>query len=167
MHLELYLYQKVMNHAEKYKIKILEANVFSEDNKQYTEIELEYEIKNTKNKVCFVYDMQKKNDNHYEEDSFNNNLCIKKICIFKPSIDSWYGWGYNPNYPSFIQLKKGEKMKGIIKLRFELPKDVDPYKIQYQFNFIISDYDIMDCLTSLSIDKINNNFRDIIVRLKI
>lgn len=150
-----------------YKIRIIRTNVFSSESKQYNEIELEYVIKNTINDVLYIYDIQKKNDNHYEEDYYEKNLCIKKIYVFRPSVNSWYGWGYNPNYPNFIRLNKGEKKKGVLKLRFELPKDIDPYKIQYQFNFIISDFDIKDYLTSLSIDGVNNKFRDIIVRFKL
>ena len=131
-------------------------------------MELKYSIKNRYNNTIYVYDIEKRNDNHFEEDSFENNLANKKIYIIKPTEDNWYGWGYNPNYPSFIKLNKGEKYSGIIKFQFTIPIEVNPKQILYHFNIIISNYDINTIFDSQTKEIINNNLlQNIDVKFKI
>ena len=151
-----------------YSIKIKKVNNFSDEVEQYSIIELEYVIKNETKDILYIYDIQQGNDNHFEENYFENNICIKKIYVFKPTEDSWYGWGYNPNYPIFIQLKKGEKKRGKLKLSFEIPLNVNPYEIQYQFNFITADCDITKYINSFSTEEINNDMiENVIIRFNL
>ena len=150
-----------------YSVKIKKVDFSSDEKTQYAIIELDYVIKNNKD-ILFVYDIQNGNDNHYEENYFENKICIKKIYVFKPTEDSWYGWGYNPNYPIFIQLKKGEKKRGKLKLSFEIPLNVNPYEIQYQFNFITADCDITKYINSFSTEEINNDMiENVIIRFNL
>lgn len=85
---------------------------------------------------------------------------LKKIFVFKPfKLNSWSGsWGYNPNYPAFIKISPSATLQGEVKLRFKLPKTINPMEIIYEFNFIFADSDISEYINSISSDELNDKF---------
>lgn len=51
---------------------------------------------------------------------------------------------------------------------FEIPLNVNPYEIQYQFNFITADCDITKYINSFSTEEINNDMiENVIIRFNL
>lgn len=137
------------------KIKIKNYDIVHTDTNTFVTVELEYSLKNNSKNDLFLYDLVKKNDMHFEKDTYSNNIISKQIYIIKPiNENSWNAsWGYNPCYPCFIKIERGKKYGSRIKLEFELPKQINPYCISYEFNFIITDSDISESLINNGLDQ--------------
>lgn len=95
---------------------------------------------------------------------------MKRIYVFKPSnLNSWSASpGYNPCYPSFIMINPDRAYKGALSLTFQIPKSLNPYEIQYKFNFITSNYDIIKNRNNLSDAEITEKLlQDTIITFKL
>lgn len=148
------------NFIYSFEYLIKDTSISYSEDCNYVSIKMEYEIKNTSDSTIYMYDINKKNDYHYEEDFFLNDICSKKIYIFKPfSKNDWTGsWGYNPCYPNFIKINSGEQHKGILELKYTIPKEINPNKIFYEFNFIFSNSDISDFISNFDSNEISEKY---------
>ena len=146
--------------ANEYNLSVKNVDVSSDENNQFVSVELEYNMKNTGDKTVFFYDMHIRNQYHYEKDSYNDNLIRKNIYVFKPTNkDSWTGsWGYNPGYPKIVKIESNDYYSGNIKLKFTIPNDVNPYKIDYEFNFVLATCDIMEFLENFDSNEITEKY---------
>ena len=152
--------------AESFEISINKIKYYSYESQHYIQIDLLYKIVNESNITIFLYDMNKRNDMYYETDLCINNTISKKVFIFKPSnLNGWYGsWGYNPYYPKFFNIAPGAIHEGIVKLQYEIPKDKNPFEMNYEFNFITTNCDIQKYIEdSISNDEINKMINNHIV----
>ena len=157
--------------ADCFEVSIKKIKYASFENQQYVKIDLLYRVKNQNEKTMFLYDITRRNDMHYEIDSYENNTITKKIYVFKPSnINGWYGsWGYSPCYPQFFALESGDIQEGLIQLQFTIPKDVNPFEMNYEFNFITAGCSIQPYLDDgISKDEINEKLlQNHLVRFKL
>lgn len=153
-----------------FEIAVKNVTMSPDKNNNYVFIEIEYIAKNEENNPLFLYDIAKKNDKHYELDTFSENTVMKRIYVFKPSnLNSWSASpGYNPCYPSFIMINPDRAYKGALSLTYQIPKSLNPYEIQYKFNFITSNYDIIKNRNNLSDAEITEKLlQDTIITFKL
>lgn len=148
--------------GQSYNINIIVKTIDYSVNrdKETVDIELEYILTNINDKNVYFYDLKRKNDCHYEEDFYTNSLSVKNIYVFKPiTKNSWYGsWGYNPVYPQFIKLTPGQSYTGKIKLAFIIEKDINPYEIEYEFNFVFAKCDITPFIKNFNPNEITEKY---------
>ena len=146
--------------ANEYNISVKNVEVSSVDKNKLVSIELGYNMKNTGKETVYLYDLRVKSECHYEEDFYSEHTALKKIYVFKPiTKDSWTAsWSYSPWYPEFIKVMPGESCSGTFNLKFKIPLDVNPYKIDYEFNFLLSTCDIRKYLANFDSNEITEKY---------
>ena len=156
----LFIFNSFIVFANEYTISIRDIDISVDGKNQFISVEFEYNMKNTGNESVFFYDMHIKNQYHYEKDLYSDNLFFKRIYVFKPlDKNSWTGsWGYNPGYPKFVKINPNQIYSGSFNLEFTIPYDVDPYKIDYKFNFVLATCDIGEYLENFDPNEITEKY---------
>ena len=156
----LFFMNYILIFANSFEISVRNVDVSCDGKNQFVCVELDYKIKNEGERDLFLYDINKGNDMQYEQDSCVGDKISKKIFVFKPSkISAWSGsWAYSPNYPSFIKICPSDFLKGSLRLKYKIPKSINPQKMTYDFNFIFADCDVFELLATIPTDEINERF---------
>ncbi len=158
--LMILIFNSVFLLANEYKISVTKVDISSDGENQFVSVELEYTMKNTGKETVYLYDLHVKSECHYEEDFYSEHTALKKIYVFKPiTKDSWTAsWSYSPWYPEFIKVMPGESCSGTFKLKFKILLDVNPYKIDYEFNFVLSTFDIRKYIANFDSNEITEKY---------
>lgn len=139
------------------EVSINNVTFVSNINDMIVNMELQYCVLNSSDEDIFLYDLNHKNQYHYEEDNFLDGIATKKIFVFKPLYNDWSGsWGYNPHYPKFSRILPGQKSEGKISLNFKIPKNENPLSLAYSFNFIFAKEDITKCLSNFNSNELTD-----------